>query len=77
MIGPQTQIHVTDFQQLVTQLHSAHISPIYIRADRIRLHKAFLPLKGFYMTANRCVHVLAGLYMWLCDCESMFMSLCG
>lgn len=51
MIG--LEIHVTHFQRLVRELHSDHISPFYIRANRIWLHKAFLPLRGNVLHAAK------------------------
>lgn len=77
MIGPQTQIHVTDFQRLVRELHSAHISPFYIRANRIWLHKAFPPLRGNVLHAGKqmCVYVLAGFCVSVCECMHVFMCL--
>lgn len=66
MIGPQTQIHVTDFQRLVRELHSGHISPFYIRANRIWLHKAFPPPRGECFTCRQTdVCILAGVYVCL------------
>lgn len=66
MIGPQTEIHVTDFQRLVRDLHSAHISPFYIRANCIWLH-TFPPPRGNVLHAGKqmCVYVLAGVYVCL------------
>lgn len=59
-IGPQTQVHVTDFQRLVRELHSAHISTFYIRANRIWLHKA----EGV-LHAGKQMCALAGDYICL------------
>ncbi len=69
MIGPQTQIHVTDFQRLVRDLHSAHISPFYIRANRIWLH-TFPPLRRNVLHAGKQMCVSAG---W---CLRVFVSAC-
>lgn len=75
MIGPQTQIHVTDFQRLVRELHSAHISPFYIRANQIWLHKAFPPPRGNVLHAGKQMCVRTGWFTCICECMHVFMLL--
>ena len=66
MIGPQTEIHVTDFQRLVRELHSAHISSFYMRANRIWLHTALPPPRG------NVLHV--GKQMYVCVCVGLCLQ---
>lgn len=63
-IGPQTEIHVTDFQRLVRELQSAHISAFY---KSIWLQVLFHFYRGgFYIFGKQmCIYCLLA-YTFLC-----------